>query len=323
MKINGVFEGGGVKGIALAGGVSAAMERGYTFHEVAGTSSGAIVAAFLAAGYTGEEMKELIIRAPFKSFMQRSPIFNTKIIGPAARLLLKKGLYSGEALEHWVAKQLAAKGVRTFGDLLPNQLRIIASDITQGKLLVLPNDIAQYGMDPAKLSVAKAVRMSTSIPYFFDPVRIRHNIKSSEKTKPFSEQFVYIVDGGLLSNFPLWVFDNEMPRDKRIPVIGFQLVGKNDLQMHDIRGPFTMLEALFSTMLSAHDERYIEQKNRFRTVKIPTLGVGNTQFNLSKELSMSLYDSGFRASNAYFKGWSASSYEENYEKYVMRPPVKS
>ena len=56
-----------------------------------------------------------------------------------------------------------------------------------------------------------------------------------------------------------------------------------------------MLEALFSTMLSAHDERYIEQKNRFRTVKIPTLGVGNTQFNLSKELSMSLYESGFLA----------------------------
>ena len=103
--------------------------------------------------------------------MQRSPIFNTKIIGPAARLLLKKGLYSGEALEHWVKQKLAAKGIRTFGDLKPNQLRIIASDITQGKLLVLPNDIAQYGIEPGKFSVAKAVRMSTSIPYFFDPVR--------------------------------------------------------------------------------------------------------------------------------------------------------
>lgn len=96
MKINGVFEGGGVKGIALAGGVSAAIEQGYTFHNVAGTSSGSIVAALLAAGYSGEEMRELILRAPFKSFMQRSPIFNTKIIGPAARLLLKKGLYSGK-----------------------------------------------------------------------------------------------------------------------------------------------------------------------------------------------------------------------------------
>ncbi|WP_397351465.1 patatin-like phospholipase family protein [Paenibacillus larvae] len=44
MKINGVFEGGGVKGIALAGAVSAVMDKGITFHQVAGTSSGSIVA---------------------------------------------------------------------------------------------------------------------------------------------------------------------------------------------------------------------------------------------------------------------------------------
>lgn len=318
MKINGVFEGGGVKGIALAGGVSAAMKQGHVFNEVAGTSSGAIVAALLAAGYTGEDMREMILRAPFRSFMQRSPIFNTKIIGPAARLVLKKGLYSGAALEDWVNQQLTAKGIRTFGDLRHNQLRVIASDITQGKLLILPDDIAQYGIDPRKFSIAKAVRMSTSIPYFFDPVMIRRNLKSSAKAAPFAEQFYYIVDGGLLSNYPLWVFDRETDREDIIPVIGFQLVGKSDMPTHKIKGPITMLEALFGTMLSAHDERYIEQKNRFRTVKIPTLGVGNTQFNLSKELSMSLYDSGFQASNDYFNKWSSETYEQNYEKYVLR-----
>ncbi|SDO09771.1 NTE family protein [Paenibacillus sp. yr247] len=318
MQINGVFEGGGVKGIALAGGVSAAMKQGHVFHQVAGTSSGSIVAALLAAGYTGEEMKELILRAPFRSFLQRSPIFNTKIIGPAARLLIKKGLYSGEALEFWVNQQLTAKGIRTFGDLKPKQLRIIASDITQGKLLILPDDIEQYGIDPRKFSIAKAVRMSTSIPYFFDPVMIRRKIKSSAKATPFTEQFYYIVDGGLLSNYPLWVFDRETDRDDIIPVIGFQLVGKSETPTHKIKGPITMLEALFGTMLSAHDERYIEQKNRFRTVKIPTLGVGNTQFNLSKELSISLYESGFKASNDYFNNWSAEAYEQNYEKYVLR-----
>lgn len=318
MKINGVFEGGGVKGIALAGSISAAMKQGHVFSEVAGTSSGAIVAALLAAGYSGEEMKELILRTPFKSFLQRSPIFNTKIIGPAARLVLKKGLYAGEALEEWVKQQLAAKGIRTFGDLKPNQLRIIASDITQGKLLVLPDDIAQYGIDPRKFSIAKAVRMSTSIPYFFDPVMIRCNLKSSAKASPFAEQFYYIVDGGLLSNYPLWVFDRETDREDITPVIGFQLVGKSNTPTHIIKGPITMLEALFGTMLSAHDERYIEQKNRFRTVKIPTLGVGNTQFNISREMSMSLYESGFQAANDYFNNWSAKTYEENYEKYVLR-----
>jgi NTE family protein len=317
MKINGVFEGGGVKGIALAGAVSAAMKRGYEFHEVAGTSSGSIVAALLAAGYTGDEMRELIMRTPFKTFMQRSAIFNAKIIGPAARLLIKKGLYSGEALEQWVSGQLLAKGIRTFGDLRPNQLRIIASDITRGKLLVLPDDIGQYGIDPQKFSVAKAVRMSTSIPYFFDPVMIRRKFKSSATAEPFKLQFFYIVDGGLLSNYPLWLFDRQTYTD-RIPVFGFQLVGKSEYQMYKIKGPITMLEALFGTMLNAHDERYIEQQYRFRTVKIPTLGVQNTQFDLSKETSMELYNSGFTAADQYFRKWTMETYEQDYEKYVLR-----
>jgi NTE family protein len=77
-----------------------------------------------------------------------------------------------------------------------------------------------------------------------------------------------------------------------------------------------MFEALFSTMLDAHDERYIEQHNRFRTIKIPTLGVPNTEFNLPKEKSLELYDSGFQASERFFKNWTMQTYESEYAKYV-------
>lgn len=315
MKINGVFQGGGVKGIALTGAVSAAMNQGYEFHQLAGTSSGSIVASFIAAGYSGEELKKMILETPFQAFLQRSKIFDTTIIGPVSRLLIKKGLYSGEALENWVYHKLLAKGIRSFGDLPPNRLRIIASDISQGKLLVLPDDIAQYGISPAQFSIAKAVRMSTSIPYFFDPVMIRKAHHVSNLREHFRKQFIYIVDGGVLSNFPMWVFDKET-YDERVPVIGFQLVGKGTQKVHHIKGPITMFEALFSTMLDAHDERYIEQHNRFRTIKIPTLGVPNTEFNLPKEKSLELYDSGFQASERFFKNWTMETYEIEYAKYV-------
>jgi NTE family protein len=315
LKINGVFQGGGVKGIALTGAVSAAMNQGYEFHQLAGTSSGSIVASFIAAGYNGEELKKMILETPFQAFLQRSKIFDTTIIGPVSRLLIKKGLYSGEALENWVYHKLLAKGIRSFGDLPPNRLRIIASDISQGKLLVLPDDIAQYGISPAQFSIAKAVRMSTSIPYFFDPVMIRKSHRASNLKEHFRKQFIYIVDGGVLSNFPMWVFDKET-YDERVPVIGFQLVGKGTQKVHHIKGPITMFEALFSTMLDAHDERYIEQHNRFRTIKIPTLGVPNTEFNLPKEKSLELYDSGFQASERFFKNWTMETYENEYAKYV-------
>lgn len=244
MKINAVFEGGGVKGIALAGAVQAAERRGLTFHQVAGTSSGAIVASLVAAGYTAEEMKKVIMATPFSSFMQRAPIFNTKIIGPLSRLFIKKGLYSGEALEHWIHQLLLAKGIRTFSDLKTNQLRIIASDISDRKLLVLPDDIAQYGIDPNQLLVSKAVRMSTSIPYFFDPVIIRKAPDKRSKKQPFADQFAYIVDGGLLSNFPLWIFDKDHApaMEKLVPTIGFQLVGRGAANRTRSWDPFLCLK---------------------------------------------------------------------------------
>jgi NTE family protein len=320
VRINAVFEGGGVKGIALAGAVSAAERKGLTFNQVAGTSSGAIIASLVAAGYTADEMKTVIEATPFKSFLQRSKLFDIRVIGPAARMLLKKGLYSGEALEYWIHQLLLAKGVRTFGDLKRNQLRIIASDISQRKLLVLPDDIAQYGIDPMQFSISKAVRMSTSIPYFFDPVIIRKAANQRQPQDSFADQFVYIVDGGLLSNFPLWIFDHDtVPAlDSMIPTIGFQLVGRGSSKPNSIYGPLSMFKALFSTMMDAHDERYIEEVNRFRTVKIPTLGVSITQFDISKEMSKELYESGVAAGEHFFNKWKLSNYKQCYVQHVLR-----
>jgi NTE family protein len=308
MKVNAVFEGGGVKGISLAGAVRSAELAGITFGKVAGTSSGSIVASLLAAGYTASEMKLIIEETPFRSFLQRAPIFNTKVIGPAVRLLVRKGLYSGQALEQWARKLLLAKDVVTFGDLPSGKLQIVASDITNGKLLVLPKDIARYGVDPKRFPVAKAIRMSTSIPYFFDPVLIRQPVGEGNRSRKrkLRPQFAYIVDGGLLSNFPLWLFEKEVDENRSpIPVLGFQMVGRNASKSHRITGPITMFQAMFETMLSAHDERYIEQEYRMRTIKIPTLGVGTTQFDIDPETSDRLYRSGLEAGTKFFKQWLA------------------
>jgi NTE family protein len=303
--VNAVFEGGGVKGISLAGAVRAAELAGVSFHRVAGTSSGSIVAALIATGYTANEMKTIIESTPFRTFMQRSPIFNVKIIGPSVRLLLRKGLYAGDALEQWVQGLLAAKGVRVFGDLPPDKVRIVASDITNGKLLVLPQDIAAYGIDPARFSVARAIRMSTSIPYFFDPVVLRQPLRWRKDHSKGSvrAKSSYIVDGSLLSNFPLWLFQKEAVMGSPIPVIGFQLVGRTELHQHRIAGPITMFQAMFETMLGAHDERYIEEHNRLRTIKIPTLGVGTTEFDLAPEKSEKLYEAGLAAGQKFFRYW--------------------
>lgn len=303
MEINAVFEGGGVKGIGLAGAVQAAEEAGFVFNRLAGTSSGAIVASLLAAGYTGKEMGAIIRSTSYASFLRRSPVYNIALLGPALRVMVKKGLYSGEGLEEWIRGLLRRKGIVSFSDLPDRKLSIIGSDITNGRLIVMPGDTAGYGFNPSRFDVAKAVRISCSIPYFFDPVTIRLSGPAAAG-KPFAEQFVYLVDGGLLSNFPLWLFDEQegrRPGSTNPPTVGFQTVGRAHPEPRRITGPFTMLQALVSTMLSAHDERYIEQEKFLRTVKVPTLGIGTTQFALTDEQSEALYQAGVTAGSKFFK----------------------
>jgi NTE family protein len=83
-----------------------------------------------------------------------------------------------------------------------------------------------------------------------------------------------------------------------------------------ISGPFTMLNALIATMLEAHDERYIEDACRFRTIKLPTLGVRTTQFDISVEKSKALYEAGRGAAEKYFSKWSLSDYEQKFSQYM-------
>jgi NTE family protein len=305
MEINAVFEGGGVKGVALAGAVEATERAGGIFKKVAGTSSGSIIASLLAAGYDGETMSRIIRQTSFTAFLKRGMLYNTAIVGPALRVMIKKGLYSGEALEAWIRGILREKGIVTFSDLPRGKLSIIASDITNGRIIVLPDDLEDYGISPGGFEVAKAVRMSCSIPYFFDPVMLRLNGQAA-KGKTFMEQFIYVVDGGLLSNFPLWLFDEKeslKSPERRTPTVGYQLIGKTEPQAHRITGPFSMLQAMVGTMLSAHDERYIETEKFVRTVKIPTLGVSTTQFHITPEQSDELYAAGLNAGEVFFKHW--------------------
>lgn len=303
-----VFEGGGVKGIALVGAVLEAERRGYRWVNLAGTSAGAVVAALLAAGYTGEELRAILLELDYRRFQDTSLLDRVPIAGPLLSVLLENGLYEGRVLEEWLRGLLAAKGVRTFGDLVLQEfagdpryrfrLRVIASDITLGRMLVLPQDIARYGYRPEDLDVARAVRMSASIPFFFEPVILPNRLTGGRSV---------IVDGGLLSNFPVWLFDTEGPPPW--PTFGFKLVEPGAGRPRRIRGPVALLAALIATMLEAHDARHIEDADFARTIAIPTLGVGTVDFDLPRERALALFEAGRRAAARFFDTW-------DFERYV-------
>jgi NTE family protein len=151
--------------------------------------------------------------------------------------------------------------------------------------------------------------MSMSIPFFYEPVTIR-NVTTNQAS--------FIVDGGLLSNFPVWLFDSD--RDvPEWPTFGFKLVEPEEGTPHQIKGPVSLLAALFSTMMEAHDARYIKDEHFTRTIPIPTLGVGTTDFDISREKSEALYQSGREAAEKFFATWDFVDYIEKYRKGRPRP----
>jgi NTE family protein len=302
-----VFEGGGLKGIALVGAYSVLEEHGYAPQNMAGASAGAVVAALVAAGYTAAELRGVIADLDFRSLEDRIRKTRLPFLPNVISLLKDRGIYEGEAFHHWISDLLAAKGVRTFADLLRRpeagpeellyryRLQLIASDLTEERLLVLPRDADKLGIeDPDELEVALAVRMSMSIPLLFEPVRFENPTTGEEHL---------IVDGGMLSNFPVWLFDAEKPVR---PTIGLKFIEE------DPRSPFGRLGSqggwfsivdyarrLIDTMMEAHDRLYLEESDFHRTIAIDPLGVGATQFDLPRERALALYDSGRAAAEAF------------------------
>ena len=319
LKADAVFEGGGVKGVGLVGAVAVAEEKGYQWVNVAGTSAGAIIAALVAAGYTEAEMKSILDELDYNRFKDTSLLDRVPLVGPMTSLIFEKGIYEGRFFENWMRGLLREKNVETFSDLVLEEykdderyrfkLRVIASDITRGRLLVLPQDVADFGIRPEDLNVAAAIRMSMSIPFFFEPVKLR-NMKTNEVS--------YVVDGGILSNFPVWLFDREggIPE---WPTFGFKLVEPEEGTPQRVRGPISLLAALISTMAEAHDARYIEDAQFVRTIPIPTLGVGTTEFDVTKEKSEALYQSGRQAAEKFFATWDFADYIDKYQRGKSRP----
>ncbi|WP_201713466.1 patatin-like phospholipase family protein [Rossellomorea arthrocnemi] len=291
MDIDGVFSGGGIKGLALIGAYQAIEEKGYTFKRLAGTSAGAVIAAFIAAGYSSREILKIMDDVDLKKLLDSNAIISLPII-KWFRVYYRLGLYKGAALESWLEEKLKARGIYTFADLPPHSLRVIASDLSNGRLLVLPDDLEKYGIAKETFPVARAIRMSASLPYFFEPVKLRS-----------LEGISYMVDGGVLSNFPMWLFDRENVKKIR-PVIGVKLshdlIGKPKKQ---IKNAIDLYEALFTTMKDAHDSRYISRKLEKNIIFIPTEGVLTTEFQLTPERKTELIQYGKSKADAFLQKW--------------------
>jgi NTE family protein len=295
MKIDGVFSGGGVKAFAFIGALEEVERKGLHYERVAGTSAGAIISSLVAAGYQSAEIKKLLLELDMNMFLEE-PKFGNSI--PFLNWLLmyfRLGVYKGDQIEQWIHEKLLQKGIQSFGDLPKEKLKIIGSDISLGRMVVFPDDLERfYQIDPYTFSIAKAVRISATIPFFFIPIKLTNVAKHQS----------ILVDGGILSNFPIWLFTDDDLKKKR-PILGMKLSSSNqEMPERKIDGAFDMYKALFSTMMKAHDARHISQANSSDIMFIPTGNIDSTDFDLSQNKKRELIEMGRTSAIKFFKKWT-------------------
>lgn len=135
-----VLSGGGVRGAAHLGAIKALNESGIYPSAYSGTSAGAIVAAFLAAGYTPEEVLAL--------FMQQ---LNFRMLSWNS---FKMGLVSLKKIESFLEKHLRY----TLIEELPIPLFISATNFKDGSQMIFD-----------KGNLVSALIAASSIPGIFPP----------------------------------------------------------------------------------------------------------------------------------------------------------
>jgi predicted acylesterase/phospholipase RssA len=298
--LNLIFQGGGVKGIAYAG-VLQSLPSECEIRGVGGTSAGALVAALVAIGKRGNKLQDvlkdpklfkLLEKAEAERFERLKSLFSKtrleqyrkaaeelnliwndyeapgilgwKRLRLPGRILqfkrnyrellseipklwqdlsecwAKKGFHSSLPLRKWLDEVLEDK---KFQDVTDKgiDLRIVAADVTRRSYVVFDGH-GQQGE-----SIARAVHASVSIPIFFEPL-----LSGTE----------CFVDGGMLSNFPHFLF-----AQSPYPTVGFELV-ENTPKL-DTTSTVGFLGGLLGTMVAAHD-KHRKRPPHFRAYSVET-----------------------------------------------------
>ena len=272
-----VFKGGGVLGIAYVGAIEALEESNVlsTIEKVAGTSAGAITAYLISLKYTSAEIKKIVNATDFKSFEDS--------LNPV-RLFTSYGLYKGDKFLSWIKKITTDKGLKenaTFTDLKNAgflDLHVFATDLNEKQLkrfsfLDTPNTI-----------VVEAVRASMSIPLLF---------KAWKFTNSKPDNHIY-VDGGMIYNFPMTVFD--IDGKDNLNTIGFfldNISGDNVINDLDYNHPAKFIGILFETLMDAQDINVKQDsEEESRTITIDDFGISSTNFSISNGDKTKLFNSG-------------------------------
>ena len=335
-----IFEGGGVKGIAYVGATHLLEAKGIlpNIVRVGGTSAGAINALLVGLNYSPAETQQILSQLDFRNFLDDE----WGVVRDTNRLITEYGWYKGDFFRRWIAERIAAKAGNpdaTFNDIHNQMAQKGFRDLffVGTNLSTRFAEVFSYEHTP-RWCVADAVRISMSIPLFFAAKR--------------SMRGDVYVDGGLIDNYPIKLFDREKYLDDKtlvrtpgyyrshndaleaqgkdvnpyvfnIETLGFRLDTAEEIAVfrdqaepehHQIDDFFSYAFGLIGTLMETQSSQHLHSDDWQRTIYIDTLGVGTTDFGLSDERKAALAESGRTHTEKYF-AW----YDNPKNQPVNRP----
>jgi len=232
-------------------------------------------------------------------------------------LIERGGWFAADRFVSWFGTKLDSGswkgGKRNFNSMTLAQffeatsveLSMVASDTTDGQMLVLNHRTAP------DCPVVWAVRMSMSIPLVWDEV-----VWQSAWGKYLSRDMGghEIVDGGLLSNFPIELFISGAPQVTKLmgPKTGNPILGMLiDMKLPVTKGVFVRInikpgqlktvqrfERLVDTATGAHDKMVMDEYSHL-VAHLPASGYGTIEFDMSDDRRKALVNAGCEALALY------------------------
>lgn len=238
------------------------------------------------------------------SFVERGGWYSADTFLDWARRKLDDGLFKGRS------RRMADLTLAEFHEVTGKELTLIAADTTDQRLLVLNHHTAP------DVPVVWAMRMSMSVPLLWQEVVWQHEwgfYMHRELTGHC------VVDGGLLSNFPIELFLSNDPyiHQQMGPKTHAELLGfliDESLSVPDIvpdpvddgSADITILpvtsriKSLVDTTTQARDKMVIEAFEQY-VCRLPAKGYGTTEFNMTDKRREALIRAGHRATELHFQ----------------------
>ena len=230
------------------------------------------------------------------------------------------GWYSADAFVNWamakldqtspegLERNLSEKTFAEFHQITGRELSLVAADITGQRMLVLNRRTAP------QLPVVWGMRMSMSLPLLWQEVLWKREWGTYLNNPMEGHR---IVDGGILSNFPIELFLSNAPHvlsimgsrtgksvlglliDESLEVAGVQDTVARSGGLVDL-SPVARITGLIDTAAHAHDKMVIEAFEQF-VCRLPAKSYRTTEFDMTDERRRLLIAAGRSAIDDYFR----------------------